>query len=110
MAALSFPQESLGTSLISLSKGFILTQRTDCKSPRTIEYYEGSLKRFLWYADSQKWPDDIRLITEWNVREFFSYCSTSTGRWGLRGNGSESSKPKASFTTFITITEYSNLL
>jgi len=33
-----------------LSKGFVLTQRTDGKSLRTVEYYEGNLRRFLWYA------------------------------------------------------------
>ena len=62
-------QAPVGTSIESLVKGFILTQRTDCKSPRTIEYYEGNLKRFLWYAGQQKWSDDAKLITEWNVRE-----------------------------------------
>jgi len=37
------PQAPVSTSLISLIKGFILTQRTDCRSPNTIEYYEGML-------------------------------------------------------------------
>ena len=99
MAVSVFPQDSIGTSLVSLVKGFILTQRTDCKSPRTIEYYEGGLRRFMWYANEHKWSDDIRLINEWSIREFFSYVSTSTGRWGLKGNGSESSRNIPSFTT-----------
>ena len=63
----------VSTSVQSLTKGFVLTQRTDCKSPRTIEYYESNLRRFLWYADQQEWPDDVRLITEWYVREFLAY-------------------------------------
>jgi site-specific recombinase XerD len=93
------PQNSLGTSLVSLTKGFVLTQRTDCKSPRTIEYYEGSLKRFLWFVEQQKWPDDARLITQWSVREFLAYVSGETNRWGLHGNGSETSRHTATYST-----------
>jgi len=59
------PQAPVSTSVKSLIKGFILTQRTDCKSPRTIEYYESNLRRFLWYADKNEFPDDVRMITEW---------------------------------------------
>jgi len=40
-----------GTLLDSLIKGFVLTQRTDGKSHRTVEYYEGNLSRFLWYVE-----------------------------------------------------------
>ena len=57
-------QAPVSTSVKSLVKGFVLTQRTDCKSPRTIEYYESNLRRFLWYADQQEWPDDVRLIID----------------------------------------------
>jgi len=87
------------TSVKSLVKGFILTQRTDCKSPRTIEYYESNLRRFLWYAEQQDWPDDIRMITEWYIREFLAYTGEEGNRWGLTGNGSESSRPKATYST-----------
>jgi site-specific recombinase XerD len=92
-------QAPVSTSVQSLSKGFVLTQRTDCKSPRTIEYYESNLRRFLWYADQQEWPDDVRLITEWHIREFLAYVSGEGNRWGLEGNGSESSRPKATYCT-----------
>lgn len=99
MSVLTKTMAPVSTSVKSLVKGFILTQRTDCKSPRTIEYYEGNLNRFLWYADQQTWPDDTRLITQWNIREFLAYVSGEGNRWGLNGNGSESSKPKATYTT-----------
>jgi len=92
-------QAPVGTSLKSLIKGFILTQQTDCKSPRTIEYYQGNLSRFTWYADTQKWADDVHLITEWKIREFLAYVSGGVNRWGLSGNGSESSRPKATYCT-----------
>lgn len=93
------PQAALGTSLRSLVKGFVLTQRTDGKSPRTVEYYEGNLGRFLWYVGGEDWPDDARLITEWQIREFLAYVASETQRWGLDGNGSESSRCQASHST-----------
>ena len=43
---------SLGTSLKSLVKGFILTKQTEYKSPRTVEYYQENLNLFLWYAEN----------------------------------------------------------
>lgn len=88
-----------GTSLKSLTKGFVLTKRTEGKSPRTVEYYQENLKRFLWYVEKQGWPDDIRLLTEWQIREFLGYVATATERWGLKGNVSETSERKASYST-----------
>ena len=84
------PQAPVSTSLNSLVKGFILTQCTDCRSPKTIEYYDGILKRFLWYVEQQNWSDNARLITEWYIREFLGYVSSDINRWGVKGNGSES--------------------
>ena len=92
-------QAPVGTSIRSLVKGCVLTQRTDCKSPHTIIYYESNLKRFLWYAEQQQWSDDVRLITEWHIREFLAYTGEEGNRWGLTGNGSESSRPKATYCT-----------
>ncbi len=100
-------QAPVGTSVKSLAKGFVLTRRTEYKSPRTIEYYESNLRRFLWFANQQEWPDDARLITEWHVREFLSYVSSEGNRWGLEGNGSESSRRKA---TYCTVHHYYSVL
>jgi site-specific recombinase XerD len=85
-----------GTSLQSLVKGYLLTHQTQGSSPHTVEYYRGILNRFLWYADSVVWPDDARLLNEWNIREFLGYVGTQTDRWLKQGNGSESSSRKAS--------------
>lgn len=92
-------QVPVSTSVKSLVKGFVLTQRTDCKSPRTTQYYESNLRRFLWYAEQQKWPDDVCMITEWHIREFLAYTGEEGNRWGLSGNGSESSRSKATYCT-----------
>jgi len=92
-------QAPVGTSVKSLTKGFVLTQHTDCKSPRTIEYYESNLRRFLWYADQQQWPDDIRMLSEWDIRDFLGYVANETNRWGTEGNGSEPTRRKVTHTT-----------
>ena len=88
-----------GTSLRSLVSGFILTKQTEGKSPRTVEFYSENLRRFLWYAQKAEWSDDVRLVTEWQIREFLGYVANEKCRWGLQGNGSETSQRKASFTT-----------
>lgn len=92
-------QAIVNTSVESLIKGFILTQRTDCKSPRTIEYYQTNLRRFMWYAHQNDYPDDVRMISEWHIREFLAYTGEAGNRWGLKGNGSESSRPQAKYST-----------
>jgi len=84
---------------VSLVNGFVLTKQTEGKSPRTVEFYSENLKRFLWYASKHDLPDDIRMITEWHIREFLGYVANEKCRWGLKGNGSETSQSKASHTT-----------
>jgi site-specific recombinase XerD len=93
------PEVKPGTSLKSLVNGFVLTKQTEGKSPRTVEFYSENLKRFLWYASKQDWPDDIRMLTVWHIREFLGYVANEKCRWGLEGNGSETSQIKASHTT-----------
>jgi integrase/recombinase XerD len=88
-----------GTSLKSLISGFVLTKQTEGKSPRTVEFYSENLRRFLWYTTEQNWSDDIRTLTEWNIREFLGYVANEKHRWKLKGNGSETSRKKVSFTT-----------
>ena len=86
-------------SLKSLVAGFVFTKRTEGKSPKTVKYYQDNLRRFLWYAGRQGWSDDVRFLTEWQIREFLGYVGTETHRWGLEGNGSETSRRNASHST-----------
>jgi site-specific recombinase XerD len=85
-----------GTSLSSLVKGYVLTHQTEGSSPHTVEYFRGTLNRFLWYTSQAGWPDDARVLTQWHIREFLGYVASEVGRWGRNGNGSESSARKAS--------------
>ena len=80
-----------GTSLKSLVNGCVLTKQTEGKSQRTVEFYSENLKHFLWYALKHDWPDDIRMLTEWHIREFSGYVANEKYRTGLEGNGSRSS-------------------
>jgi len=88
-----------GTSLSSLAKGYVLTHQTEGSSPHTVEYFRGTLNRFLWYARREGWPDDARILTQWHIREFLGYVATEVNRWDKKGNGAESSARKASLRT-----------
>jgi len=88
-----------GSSLKSLINGFVLTKQTDGKSPRTVEFYSENLRRFLWYSLEKQWPDDIRMISEWDIRDFLGYVANETHRWGLVGKGSEPAQRKVSHAT-----------
>lgn len=85
-----------GTSLRSLVKGYLLTHQTEGSSHHTVEYYQGILSRFLWYAEKQAWSDDVRLLNEWHIREFLGYVGREVTRWHKQGNRSESPSHKAS--------------
>ena len=75
--------------LSSLVEGFVLSLAAEGKAPTTVNYYQGNLHRFLWYAKEHEWPDDPRAINAWKVREFLAYAGTARNRWGATGNGSE---------------------
>ena len=96
-----------GTSLRSLIGAFVLTKLTEGKSPRTIEFYAENLRRFVWYAENQNWPQDILGITQWHIKAFLGYVAIEKSRWGLRGNGSETSQKRASQAT---VRHYYNVL
>jgi len=93
------PTAPQGTYLKSLINGFVLTKQTEGKSPRTVEFYAENLRRFLWYSQQKEWPDDIRAITEWDIRDFLGYVANETNRWGLKGNGSEPTRRKVTHAT-----------
>ena len=76
-------------SLSTVVKGFLFTQSAEGRTQATIDYYAGNFKRFIWYAQNHGWPDDIRLIDAWKMREFLAYAGTASNRWGATGNGSE---------------------
>ncbi|APV44168.1 integrase/recombinase XerD [Dehalogenimonas formicexedens] len=89
----------LGQSLKSLAAYFVITKQSEGKSPKTVSYYHDNLRRFLWYCDQQQFSDDIRLITQWQVKQFLAYVGSAKDRWGLTGTESQTSKLPASQAT-----------
>ncbi len=75
--------------LSALVQGFIFALQVDGREPSTVDYYQGNLRRFLWYASEHNWPDDPQGIDSWKVREFLAYAGNARNRWGTTGNGSE---------------------
>lgn len=96
-----------GSSLKTLVGAFVLSKLTEGKSPRTIEFYAENLRRFVWYAEASKFPQDIREITIWHLRAFMGYVTIQKRRWGLEGNGSETSERR---TSPATVRHYFNVL
>jgi site-specific recombinase XerD len=87
------------SSLESLVRGFVLTKKTDGKSPSTVKCYEGLLRHFLWYATKVNFPREVGLLTEWHIRGFLDYVASEISRWGLKGSGSEPCQRQASHST-----------
>lgn len=52
--------------LSALVQGFILSVKTEGKAPSTVDFLEGNLRRFLWYARQQGWPDDAQAVDAWS--------------------------------------------
>jgi site-specific recombinase XerD len=76
--------------LSTLVEGFIFTLKAEGKTPATVRYYQGNLRRFQWYVKQQAWPDDAKALDRWKLRQFLDYAGSATNRWGTTGNGSES--------------------
>jgi len=88
--------DSAKVTLRSLIDRYIWAHQMAGNSPHTVAYYKGILGRFLWYGEQAGWPVDSRVLTEWHVREFLGYVNTEVNRWGVKGNGAESSSHRAS--------------
>ena len=54
------------------------------------------LRRFLWYAEKEGWPNEAQLLSEWQLRDFLGYLSSSHNRWG---NKSPNCQTEASHST-----------
>lgn len=86
-------------NLPQLVEGFTLTLTAEGKSAKTLSFYEGNLRRFLWYAKLHAFPKNVQELTVQHIRQFLAYVRDAEHRWGLSGNGSESSACKASYAT-----------
>ena len=63
--------------------GFLLKQRSQRHSQRTIDFYRDNLQRFIWFLNNQGYPTDLKDITPNHIRHFLIYLNEqSERRWG----------------------------
>ncbi len=68
-------------SLDALAKGYILSCRSEGKSPRTIAIYSTVLRNFSWYCKKTGFPSQPDRITPQHIRAFLSYVGSEKHRW-----------------------------
>jgi len=83
------------SSLQSLTKGYILTCRTEGKSAKTISGYQMVLNNFSWFCQNNQYPD-VQKLTPIHVRNFLWYLASEPNRWN---STSPAVKKPASQTT-----------
>lgn len=83
-------------SLDRLAEGYLITLKSEGKSPHSLAYYQMMLNNFLWWCDKQGIPKDAECITAAHIRGFLLYIRTETPRWG--GTSSSSKRPASART------------
>lgn len=68
--------ETSNLELGNLIQGFILSCRTEGKSPRTVEWYDSFLTRFYHFLNSNGLPASLDLIEKQHIRAFIHYLQT----------------------------------
>jgi site-specific recombinase XerD len=61
------------TEIENLMQGFRLGCQAEGKSPKTIEWYGGFLKRFRQFLVSRSWCTSVGQIDKTHIREFIPY-------------------------------------
>ena len=64
------------TELGSLIQGFKFTCETECKSPKTVEWYCDFLGRFHRFLQQSKMPTAVSQIDKNHIRGFIRYLQT----------------------------------
>jgi site-specific recombinase XerD len=83
-------------SLGRLVDGYLITLRSEGKSPHSVAYYQRLLNNFLWWCDEQCIPKDVEVITAAHIRNFLLYIRMEPVRWG--GRSTSSRRPASSRT------------
>jgi len=69
-------------SLNRLIKGYLVSLRSEGKSPHTVVSYKDQLGHFIWWCNKEGLPRDVEHITTAHIRSFFLYAQTEPVRWG----------------------------
>ncbi|MFC1944093.1 tyrosine-type recombinase/integrase [Chloroflexota bacterium] len=92
------------TNLRYLVQGYILSCRCEGKSPATIHYYEGMLRRFLSFCNENHYPQDPQQLTSHLIWQFLWYVASESTRWN--GGSTTARKP----ATMSTVAHYYRVL
>jgi integrase/recombinase XerD len=65
--------ETSASELGNLIQGFILSCQTECKSPRTVEWYTSFLGRFHRFLERSNRPTNVSCLDRSHIREFIRY-------------------------------------
>jgi len=65
--------ETSALELKNLIQGFKLSCQTECKSPRTIEWYTSFLDRFHSFLERNNCPTDVNCLNRSHIRDFIRY-------------------------------------
>ena len=65
--------ETSALELRNLIQGFKLSCQTECKSPKTVEWYTGFLDRFHNFLERNNCPTDVSYLNRSHIRDFIRY-------------------------------------
>jgi site-specific recombinase XerD len=65
--------EKSALEISNLIQGFKLSCQTECKSPRTVEWYTSFLDRFHGFLERNNRPTDVNRLDRSHIREFIRY-------------------------------------
>ena len=65
--------ETGALELKNLIQGFKLSCQTECKSPKTIEWYTSFLDRFHSFLERNNCPTDMNYLNRSHIRDFIRY-------------------------------------
>ena len=83
-------------SLGRLVEGYLITLRSEGKSPHSVAYCQRLLNNFLWWCDEQGIPHNVEVITAAHIRNFLLYIRVEPVRWG--GKSTSSRRPASGRT------------
>jgi len=75
-------------TLDHLIQGYLVTLRSEGKSPQTVLSYGDQLSHFLWWCEREGAPKDADKVTTAHIRGFLLYAQTEPVRWGGRSTSS----------------------
>jgi len=65
---------------------WLLALRVERRSPRTLEFYESNVGRFLWWLEKGGYPLTLESVQASHIRLFLAYLQTRDKRWDSPGN------------------------